>query len=99
VQPEKLVSCLPLTSTFSCDEQTPTLEKFTHDLQLQLDNTVHVWCKTIQFLAVIIGWNKVIFTQQSQVHLHPPNCKSTKGFIQKMSAGHTFITPENLSGF
>jgi hypothetical protein len=90
VQPGKLVSRLP---------QTPTLDKFTHDIPLQPDNIVHLWCKTVQFLAVIFGWNEVIFTQQSQVYLRPPRRKSTKGFIQKMSAGHSFIAPENLSGF
>jgi hypothetical protein len=99
VQPGKLVSRLPPTSTFSHDEKTPTLEKFTHDLPLQPDNIVHLWCTTVKFLAVISGWNEVIFPQQSKVHLRPPCHKSTKGFIQTMSAGHIFITPENLSEF
>lgn len=70
---------------FSCDKQTPTLEKLIRDLTLQSDNAVNLWCKTIQFLAIIFGWNEVIFTQQSQVHLRPPHHKSTKGFIQTMS--------------
>jgi hypothetical protein len=101
VQPGKLVSRLPLTSTLSRDKQTLTLEKFIHDLPLEPDNVVHLLCKTVQFLAVIFGWNEVIFTQQSQVHLPPPRCKTAKGFVQKMSAGHTrtFSVPENLSGF
>jgi phosphoribosyl-AMP cyclohydrolase len=82
----------------SSHEQTPILENSKRDLTLQLDNTLYLCCKTVQFLAVSYGGNEAIFTQQNkgQVHLCPYYHKSKKKFHTKnVTAGHTFIAPEN----